>query len=242
MSEPSKQVALLPEPTELNPIQLLQVAVQKGVDTEQLKQLMELQREWKAERAREAFHAAMNAFRAEAISIVKTKQVSFKETHYKHATLADIVSASVPALSKHGLSHRWETKQDGNAITVACVVTHELGHSAQTSLTAPPDTSGSKNSIQAIGSTVSYLQRYTFMAITGLAAKDADDDGRGSEPPAYITPDQVTVINDKIAEAKTSKAQFLNWLHAEAVEQILAADYQKALDKLAQIAAKKASK
>jgi hypothetical protein len=236
MTEPTRQVALLPEPTELNPIQLLQVAVQKGVDTEQLKQLMDLQREWKTERAREAFHHAMNGFRAEAISIVKTKQVSFKDTKYKHATLADIVTASVPALSKHGLSHRWETKQEGNAITVACVVTHELGHSAQTSLTAQPDNSGSKNSIQAIGSTVSYLQRYTFMAITGLAAKDQDDDGRGAET---ISVDQATVINDKLTETGSNKAAFLNWLKVETVEAIRAVDYDRAIDLLDKKAKKK---
>jgi hypothetical protein len=232
MNDTNRQVALLPEPAELNPIQLLQMAVQKGVDTEQLKQLMELQREWKAEKARDAFHAAMNAFRSEAIQIVKTKSVTFgsgNATAYKHATLAGIVEASVPALSRHGLSHRWETKQEGNAITVACVVTHELGHSAQTSLTAPPDTSGSKNSIQAIGSTVSYLQRYTFMAITGLAAKDQDDDGRRAEP---ITTDQATVITDKIKEAGAVTKAVLDWIKAESVEKIPAVDFQKCVDML----------
>lgn len=233
------EVAQLPQPAELNPIQLLQMAVQRGVDTEQLKQLMELQRDWKAERAREAFHHAMNAFRAESIDIVKRKSVSFgsgNATAYKHATLADIVSASVPALSKHGLSHRWETKQEGNAITVACVVTHELGHSAQTSLTAPPDSSGSKNNIQAIGSTVSYLQRYTFMSITGLAAKDQDDDGHGAE---VISVDQVTVINDKIAEAKAHKKAFLDFMHVDAIEKIRATDYQRGIDMLDKKIAKK---
>lgn len=233
-TEPKTQVALLPEPAEMTPMQMLQIAVAKGVDTAQLDHLMTLQREWKAERAREAFHHAMNAFRAEAISIVKTKQVSFSGTSYKHATLADIVSASVPALSKHGLSHRWETKQDGNAITVSCVVTHELGHSASTSLTAPPDTSGSKNSIQAIGSTVSYLQRYTFMAITGLAAKDQDDDGRagGSPPTEFITADQATVLNDKLTEHGKNKAAFLNWLKVESVEQIPAAWFDRCVSQI----------
>lgn len=231
----------LPKPEQLNPIQLVQVAVERGVDTDQLKMLMELQREWKADMARDAFVQAMNGFRAEALEIVKKKTVSFKETHYKHATLAQIVEIAAPALSKHGLSHRWETKQEGpqGVITVACIITHQLGHSEQTSLTAPPDTSGSKNSIQAIGSTVSYLQRYTFTAITGLAAKDVDDDGRGA---AVISPDQATVINDKLTESGSAKGAFLNWLHAEAVEKILAADYERAVAQLDKAIAKKAKK
>ena len=237
MTEPNKQVALLPEPESLNPIQLLQIAVAKGVDTEQLKQLMELQREWKAETARDAFFKAMNAFRAEAINIVKTKQVSFKDVNYKHATLANIVEATAPKLSAHGLSHRWETKQDGALITVSCIVTHELGHSAQTSLSAAPDQSGSKNSIQAIGSTVSYLQRYTFMAITGLAAQDQDNDARTGEA-IVITDDQATVINDKLVESGSAKAAFLNWLKADSVEKILAADYGRAVAQLDRAIAK----
>jgi len=239
MNEPTKNLALLPEPESLNPIQLLQIAVAKGVDTDQLKELMILQREWKAEQARDAFFKAMNAFRSEAINIVKTKQVAFKDVSYKHATLAGIVEATVPALSKHGLSHRWETKQEGALITVSCIVTHELGHSAQTSLSAAPDQSGSKNSIQAIGSTVSYLQRYTFMAITGLAAKDQDNDGRTGEA-KVITEDQATVINDKLAESGSNKPAFLNWLKAESVETILEADYPRAVAQLdKKIASKK---
>ena len=53
-----------------------------------------------------------------------------------------------------------------------------MGHSEETTLKAPPDTSGSKNSIQAIGSTVTYLERYTLLAATGMAAAGMDNDGR----------------------------------------------------------------
>ena len=52
-----------------------------------------------------------------------------------------------------------------------------------------PDTSGSKNSIQAISSAVTYLQRYTLLAATGLSTSELgnlDNDGRGTgaETPA----------------------------------------------------------
>jgi hypothetical protein len=55
-----------------------------------------------------------------------------------------------------------------------------MGHSELTKMTAPSDTSGQKNSIQAIASTITYLQRYTLLAATGLTTKDMpDDDGKG---------------------------------------------------------------
>lgn len=203
MIEQNTQLATLPEPATLNPIQLLQIAVQKGVDAEQLKMLMELQREWKADQARDAFVNAMNAFRSEALKVVKTKEVSFGTTAYKHATLANTVAIVAPALSKHGFSHRWETSQDGQIITVACVITHQLGHSERTTLSAPPDQTGGKNAIQAVGSAVSYLQRYTFMAITGLAASDQDDDGQKTG--ATLEPKRMKSIVGGLQKAVTDK-------------------------------------
>jgi hypothetical protein len=239
MSEPNKQVALLPEPADMTPMQMLQIAVAKGVDTEQIKQLMDLQREWKADRAREAFVTAMSAFRGEAMEVVKRKTVSFDQTSYKHATLADLVAVAAPKLSEHGLSHRWETKQEGPAITVRCIVTHELGHSEYAELTAAPDTSGKKNAIQALGSTVTYLQRYTFTAITGLAAKD-DDDGRASEGVELATEEQLLELEEKIKAGGTNRPVFLRWLKVETLEGLSAKDFMRAMAQLDVLAKKKA--
>ena len=60
---------------------------------------------------------------------------------------------------------------------VTCIVAHRDGHFEETTLSAGHDQSGNKNSIQAVGSTITYLQRYTLKAALGLAASD-DDDGR----------------------------------------------------------------
>lgn len=234
MSAEETNVVVMPKQPDLNPLQLVQVAVEKGVDAEQLKMLMELQREWKADRARDEFVAAMSEFRAEALKISKDKQVRFEKngggvTEYKHATLANIVAIVAPALSKHGLSHRWETKQDGGLITVTCVITHKYGHSEHTSLSAAPDKSGGKNDIQAVGSAVSYLQRYTFMAITGLAAADQDTDGRTDEP---ITDEQVANLEALISEVGANKAAFLKTCKIEKLEDMPASKYKGAVERL----------
>jgi hypothetical protein len=227
MNEPKTQVALLPEPADMTPMQMLQIAVSRGVDTEQIKQLMELQREWKADKARDAFMTAMNAFRAETLKIVKTKEVGFGTTKYKHATLAGIVDVAAPALSRHGLSHRWETKQDQGVITVSCIITHELGHSERTTLTAAPDTSGGKNSIQAIGSTVSYLQRYTFTAITGLAAADEDKDSKLPTDKPRITEKQAADLTALVDEVGKTMPQLLKKLQLARIEDLPAAEYEE---------------
>ena len=72
---------------------------------------------------------------------------------------------------------------DAGMIRVSCIITHVLGHSEQVSLQCGADQSGKKNNIQAVGSTVTYLERYTLLAATGIAVKDQDDDARRSESP-----------------------------------------------------------
>jgi hypothetical protein len=54
-------------------------------------------------------------------------------------------------------------------------------------LQADNDQTGNKNPIQALGSAVSYLQRYSVLCLLGLACADADDDGR-STPEARTAP------------------------------------------------------
>jgi len=54
-----------------------------------------------------------------------------------------------------------------------------MGHSESTSIIGTADTSGGKNSIQGIGSAITYLQRYSLFSILGLAASESDDDGAG---------------------------------------------------------------
>lgn len=178
---PSSAVIPMPEAT---PMQMLAIAVQQGADLSKIEKLMELQQRWDAERARKSFVAAMSAFKAEPMRILKSKQVNIPGgAKFAHATLADVVDGVVAGLSKQGLSHKWELHQEGDRVTVTCIVTHEAGHSERTSLSGLPDDSGKKNGIQQIASTVTYLQRYTLMAATGLAAKDMDDDGRGAGKP-----------------------------------------------------------
>jgi hypothetical protein len=166
------------------PAQLLALAIDRGdADLDRLERLMRMQTEWEANEARKAFTVAMAAFKAEPLEIFKRKEVKFLDVHYFHAELADITDVLVPAMSRHGLLHRWETDNESpdGTIVVSCVITHVLGHSERVKLVGKADASGKKNPIQAIGSAVQYLQRYTLLAATGMSTKSTDDDGRGGE-------------------------------------------------------------
>ncbi|OJA98953.1 ERF family protein [Burkholderia ubonensis] len=166
------------------PSDLLRIAVEGGADIEKLERLMTLQERWEANEARKAFVTAMAAFKREPVEIYKRKQVGYKTREgdfvgYKHAELSDVTAAIAPAMAKHGLSFDWDIHQGNGTITVDCVVTHVMGHSKMVTMSGAPDNSGKKNLIQQAASTITYLQRYTLLAATGMSTKDEDDDGAG---------------------------------------------------------------
>lgn len=174
-----------PAPVAMNPMQMLAFAIQQGADLDKMRMLLDMKKEWEADEARKAFVAAMADFKADPPEILKTKHVAYRKkdgsvTEYDHASLADVCAAAIPGLAKMGISHRWVVAQAEGRIKVTCVLTHKLGHSESVEMNSGPDDSGGKNGIQAIASAVNYLQRYTLLSATGLAAKDMDDDGQAA--------------------------------------------------------------
>jgi hypothetical protein len=164
------------------PLQLLSLAVQNGTSMEQLERLMALQERWEANEARKAYTTAFAAFKAEAVTIIKNKSVTDGPLKgKKYAELFAVVNAVTPMLSKHGLSASWRlTKDDKDWLEVTCTLRHVGGHSESVAMGGPPDSGGAKNAIQARASSVSYLERYTLKAVTGLSEQEDDRDGAGS--------------------------------------------------------------
>lgn len=200
-----KAMAIEPEniqPDPVTPANLLQIAVSQGADLEKLSRLMDLQERYEANEARKQYVAAMAAFKLNPPEILKDTRVSYStskgQTEYSHASLGNVTNTISAGLSKHGLSAGWSTGQQDDKITVRCTVTHSAGHSESTSLSAVADTSGGKNAIQAIGSTISYLERYTLLAITGLATQDMDNDGQSVIE--YISEEQANELDSMIKE------------------------------------------
>ena len=229
----SKELATI-QPTQTDSGTLMSLIAAKcddpQFDVAKLQALLDVKRQWEADEARKAYVAAMAEFKANAPSIAKNKKVAFGNTKYEHATLDNVCDMVIPALSKYGISHRWETEQAGSVIRVTCVLTHVLGHSERTVLEAGADTSGSKNPIQAIGSAVTYLQRYTFLAATGLAVGGIDNDG--ATPEAKITQEQANEINELLEETGSDFEAFCGWVGHQSLAEIPAAKFQSVIDKL----------
>ncbi len=177
-----KPLAAITAPVSPTPLDLLQRAIEQNVSMDQLERLQVMYAKWEANEARKAFVVAINRFKSNAPAILKNQNVNMGngKPNYNYATLDQVCRAVIQGLSEVGITHHWEMVQNGapsQTIAVTCILTHELGHSEETSLEGQPDQSGGKNNIQAVGSTVTYLQRYTLLAATGLAAGGTDTDG-----------------------------------------------------------------
>jgi hypothetical protein len=165
------------------PASLIAQAIEKGLGVAELEKLMGLQERWEANQARKAFFQAFTDFQASAPDIRKTKEVAFKDTKYKFAPLSEICRQLSDSLKKAELSYRWEITDDEKTLRVTCLVSHIDGHTERTTMQAAPDTTGSKNSIQARGSAIEYLKRYTLIGALGLSTTDTDMDGQ--QPDAF---------------------------------------------------------
>lgn len=168
-----------------NPASLIELAIQKDADIEKLGKLMDLQERWEARQSAKLFKVAMSGFTSKKPELKKSKKVSFGQTNYKYLPLGRIQQAIDPILGEFGLSYRWEQIQESGLIKITCIISHIDGHTESTFMSAPADDSGKKNVIQSIGSTVSYLKRYTLEGALGLSSDD-DDDGHSSSKPEFI--------------------------------------------------------
>lgn len=218
----------------MTPLQMLSAAIERGADMALLEKLMDLQERWQANEARKAFDAAMSDARAEITPITKGQHVEYQNktgdiTSYDHENLADIAVVVDPILARHGLSYRYRATSNLNEpIRCTCIVSHRLGHFEENTLQAGADSSGGKNSIQAIGSTLTYLQRYTLKAALGLSASK-DDDGKSVDqtPSEYVSDEQAAILRNLITSTNTKLEKFLEVAKAESVSDVLAKDFMR---------------
>ncbi len=229
------------------PMDMINHAVQNGAGVEVMERLMALQERFEANNARKAFDAAMSAAKSEMPAILKNRAVDFTSskgrTNYRHEDLGEIAKTVDPILSKHGLSYRFRTEQkEGGAIQVTCVVAHRDGHSEENSLQAGRDDSGNKNNLQAVGSTITYLQRYTLKAALGLAASNDDDAAKSEQKlEENLKPDQVAIISDLIDKTDTDIEKFCETFKVGALPELRVADFDSAVRALNIKLAKKLS-
>lgn len=204
------------------PMRLVEMALQKGTDIDQLSKLMDMQERWEAKESRKSYLDAFAHFQSIVPTITKTKEAH----NYYYAPLGDIASQIKSSLRECGLSYRFEINDEGSQITVNCIVSHRDGHNEVTHMTGEPDTSGSKNTIQSRGSTVSYLQRYCLIGALGLTTADADMDGRIAQD--RISDDQAASLKKRLEDTSSDAKKFCAAMGIADVDSMPASKYSQA--------------
>lgn len=209
--------------TPITPMAMLAQAIERGMSPETIDKLMALGERWDNTQARKAFDMAIAAAKAEIPVVMKN---ATGHNNKKYADFAAIARAVDPVISKHGLSYRFRTVQT-DKISVTCVLSHEAGHYEENTLAALADTSGNKNAIQSIGSTLTYLQRYSLVQALGIAASE-DDDGRAANSSGALTDEQVDTLRSLIVEVAADIPKFCKFMKVERIEDIPQRDFDKA--------------
>jgi hypothetical protein len=201
------------------------LAANPQLNVEVFDRLLAARRSEEDRAAERAFNAAMSAAKGELSPVIKTRDVDYpskKEgggrTKYKYETFADVAKVVDPVFAQHGLSYRFNIEQNGDMVTVACVLSHADGYSERTRAFAKVDPGSTGMSmVQALGSALTYLQRYSLRAAIGLAAA-VDDDGRaagGSSP--RISVEQANELQRMIEESGRSQATLLRLVGVDEV-------------------------
>lgn len=241
--EPSGGLADVPERANIiTPWQMLATAVDRGADIATIERLSALAERMEAQQARRAFDEAISAFKAEAPAIVKSRTIMHgAKLIAKYEDLSAIAKAIDPVLARNGLSYRFRTGTMDKTVKVTCIISHRAGHCEETSLTGPHDASGAKNAIQGVGSSVTYLQRYTLKAALGLAASE-DDDGASHGAGDTVTDQQAEEIETLIFDTGGELSAFLQFKRLASLNEIKAKDFEAICNEIKRIAAKRAER
>jgi hypothetical protein len=163
------------------------LAKDPAVDVVKLEKIIDAHERIVKAQAKADFDAAFATMQGELPLIAERGEILVRGAlRSKFARYEDIIEEVRPVLSKHGFSLRHRNEYEGKEQIVIGILSHRSGHSEQDVFRCPPDDSGEKSSIQAMGSTRSYGQRYTTIALLGIATRGLDDDGNAAsqkQPP-----------------------------------------------------------
>jgi ERF superfamily len=227
------------------------VALDPGADVEKLDRVMAMYDRLKAKAAELALNAAKGRIlkKLAGIKIVKNRPVlseiekgkpqkgTFEA--FKYAPLEEIDKHLRPLLAEEEMDLSYSDEPwEGGGILIRGRLKHlPSGHYEDSLMPAPLDTTGGKSSVQAVGSTNSFLRRYVACNIFNIVVVGDDDDGTGGT----LDEAQTKAVLDLMKRAKVGP-KFLKYMRAQSVEQagsletaaatIAARDYRKAVSAL----------
>jgi hypothetical protein len=216
-----------------------------SVDIDKLERLMAMQKGMAEHRAKVAFDAAMADLQPKLPVIDRKGRIEVREKtstgkrdgdiqqSTKYALWEDINEAIRPILAEFGFSLTFRVgKTDAGLITVTGILAHREGHRETDTITLQHDSTGSKNAVQAVGSSNSYGKRYTAINLLNITTRGQDDDGKAADSPETISQDQIGDLQALIESVGADRAKFLRFFKIEQLSELPTKRYQEAVSML----------
>lgn len=221
---------------------VMRAARDPDIDVSKMERLMQMAREMRQEDAKTAYIKALVKMKPKLPVIDRRGRIEVRAKsatghrdgeitqNTPYALWEDIDEAITPILEEHGfvLTHRCGTAADGK-ILITGVLSHEAGHSEETTMALPHDSSGSKNAVQAVGSSTQYGKRYTAGLLLNIRTRGQDDDGIQGGTPGTLNEDQIEKVFTLIQRVNADKEKFCEFMGAKSVPDILSKDFEKAM-------------
>lgn len=206
--EQRKQVAAQPPQQDTNIMAVIsRAAADPACDIDKLERLMAMHERMQARDAQAEFNAAMAAMQSDIPSIAERGAIVVNgQKRSDYATFEDINDVIKPIMQAHGFAITFKVQNIAAGLSVTGILMHRAGHREETTMLLPLDASGSKNAVQAVGSSTSYGKRYVMSALLNLTTRGEDDDGYAAVPAAKITDIQVRQLEAMAAKC-SKKAQ-----------------------------------
>lgn len=170
-------------------------AADPACDIDKLERLMAMHERMQARDAQAEFNASMAAMQSDIPSIAERGAIVVNgQKRSDYATFEDINDVIKPIMQTHGFAITFKVENVAAGLSVTGILMHRAGHREETTMLLPLDTSGSKNAVQAVGSSTSYGKRYVMSALLNLTTRGEDDDGHAAVPTANVTSVQAAGI------------------------------------------------
>ena len=130
--------------------------------------------------------AALAKAQGAITTAAKDKTNPFLKSSY--ADLASVMAAARAHLSANGLAVIQTAETTDAGVSVTTMLAHASGQWISGTMSMEAGEERGKSSAQVLGSIVTYLRRYGYMAITGVVADDDDDGNAATGRPTQTQP------------------------------------------------------
>jgi hypothetical protein len=199
---------------------------------------MAMHERMQARDAQAEFNAAMAAMQSDIPSIAERGAIVVNgQKRSDYATFEDINDVIKPIMQIHGFAITFKVENVAAGLSVTGILMHRAGHRESTTMLLPLDTSGSKNAVQAVGSSTSYGKRYVMSALLNLTTRGEDDDGHAAVPSATVTTIQARQLQTLLDKCSDKAKEAFAGMYGTTTD-VSKADFDRVLGGLTKSAAK----